>query len=103
MLLFTAEVTISERPKNTYIQVNKTGFLHCVASYNPQLDVTYTWWHGDILVEFEKVFRLGENRYEVWHNPHYIRVSVLHFIHKMPLKTTPDSSHHEELHEEQIQ
>jgi len=45
-----------------------------MASYNPQIDVTYVWYDGNRLVEFEKTFRLGENRYEIWTNPNYMRV-----------------------------
>ena len=71
----TESVTISLPPLTpTNIVVNKTNFLHCVSSYNPQLDVTYVWYHGDQLIEFEKVYRLGENRFQLWKDPHYKRV-----------------------------
>lgn len=56
--------------------VNSSTFMQCMASYNHQIDVTYVWYHGNVLVEFERVYRLGENRYEVWINPHYKRVCI---------------------------
>ncbi len=71
-----ATTTITQAPLDTNINVNASSFLHCVASYNPELDVTYVWYHGDMLVEFERVYRLGENKFLIWYNPHYKRVSV---------------------------
>ncbi len=59
---------------DTSVKLNRTTFVHCMASYNPLLDVTYVWYDGDRVVEFEKIFRLGENRYQLWQNPHYMRV-----------------------------
>ena len=72
---FSATVTISLPPEMNTITVNKTHFVHCVASYEPQLDVTYYWYHSGRLIDFEIIYRLGENRYEIWRNPHYKRVS----------------------------
>lgn len=82
--IFTEQVTISLPPVTTNIVVNKTGFLHCVASFDPKLDLTYTWYQGDMWVEFEKVFRLGENRYQIWRNPHYFRVRTARKVQCMP-------------------
>ena len=79
LLFVPATTSISQGPFDTVIQVNRTAFLHCVASYDPKLDVTYVWYHGNYLIEFEKVFRLGENRYEVWYHPHFRRVGRLKY------------------------
>ncbi len=68
-------MTISLPPEQNTITVNRTHFVHCVASYQPQLDVTYTWYHSERLIDFEIIYRLGENRYEIWRDPHYKRVS----------------------------
>ncbi|ELT90327.1 hypothetical protein CAPTEDRAFT_180331 [Capitella teleta] len=57
-VLSKSTTTLTQPPLDTNIQVNRTNFLSCMASYNPVLDVTYVWYHGDMLVEFEKVFRL---------------------------------------------
>jgi len=37
------------------------------------MDVTYVWYQGDMLIEFEKIYRLGELRYQVWTHPHFRR------------------------------
>ena len=61
--------------------MNSSTFLHCVASYSPEQDVTYVWYHSDILVEFERVYRLGENKFQIWYNPHYKRVR--HYLYNI--------------------
>lgn len=73
---FAATVTISLPPEPNTITVNKTHFVHCVASYQHQLDVTYHWYHSEMLIDFEIIYRLGENKYEIWRNPHYKRVGI---------------------------
>lgn len=65
--------TISQPPIDTNVMINSSTLMQCMASYDHRIDVTYVWHHGNVLVEFERVFRLGENRYEVWLNPHYKR------------------------------
>lgn len=73
-----ATTTISYAPRDTNIRVNGTNILPCMASYDPQMDVTYVWYMGDMLVEFERIDRLGENRFEVWWNPHFKRVGLFY-------------------------
>ena len=69
-----ATTTITYPPQTDAIEVNHTRFLHCVASYDPRLHVTYVWYENDVVIDFELVFRLGEDKYEMWYNPHFKRV-----------------------------
>lgn len=71
----SATVTFMQKPLPATIPVNHTQFLHCYASYDPKLDVTYAWYQGEMFIEFERIYRLGENRYQIWYNPHFKRVS----------------------------
>ena len=66
--------TITQEPFDTTIEVNHTRFLHCIASYDSRLDVTYVWYENKVMIDFELVFRLGEDKYEMWYNPHFKRV-----------------------------
>ena len=47
-----------------------------MASHNPLLDVTYTWYHGTRMIEFQKYFWIGETQYITWYNPYYKRVNI---------------------------
>lgn len=76
MLCAVEETTLARPPDATSIRVNRTRFLHCMASYDEILDVTYTWHQNGQLIEFEKVLRLGENNYQIWRHPYFFRVSV---------------------------
>lgn len=66
--------TITQPPEDLVIEVNRTRFFHCIASYDPRLDVTYVWYENNVQIDFELVFRLGEDKYEMWYNPHFKRV-----------------------------
>ena len=72
---FLDTVAIVEPPRDEVIEVNHTKFLHCIASYDPLVDVTYVWYENDVIIDFELVFRLGEEEYYVWYNPHFKLVS----------------------------
>ena len=67
---------MAQTPMAQVVELNKTTFMGCQASHNPQMDVTYVWYQGDMMIIFIKVFRLGENRYEVWHDPHFKAVRI---------------------------
>ena len=82
----TESTTLSQRPWDTNVYVNHSAFIHCYASYNPTLDVTYTWYQGNMMIEFERIFRLDETRYEVWINPHFKRVSAQIYLYHRPLR-----------------
>lgn len=62
---------MAQNPMAQVVELNKTTFMSCQASHNPQMDVTYVWYQGDMMIIFVKVFRLGENRYEIWNDPHF--------------------------------
>ena len=81
-IVFADETTITLPPRDDTIYVNRSHFLQCYASYNPQLDLTYVWYQNDLLIDFELVFRLGENKYEMWYNPNYRRVSLESYCNK---------------------
>ena len=46
-------MTISRPPENVIVEMNKTAYIMCEASYNPALDLTYTWSHNGKKIDWK--------------------------------------------------
>ena len=72
----TATTKVSYPPRDETILVNETTFLPCEASFNPQLDLTYTWYQNDFLIHFERIRTIGMKVY-IEKDPYFHRVRCL--------------------------
>ncbi|CAD5115430.1 DgyrCDS4405 [Dimorphilus gyrociliatus] len=72
-LTILTTTSIVNPPMDEVVQINKTRFFHCIASHATQLDVTYIWYQGPYMIEFERIYRLGETNFQIWRNPTFKR------------------------------
>ncbi len=81
---------MSYAPRDETVLVNRTTFLPCEVSFNPQLDLTYTWYQNDFLIEFEKVRTIGMNVY-IEKDPYFHRVSTEQLADSLLLSRAADT------------
>ena len=71
-LILLRESSVPYKPEDTTVSVNKTAFLHCEASYDRKLDLTYNWIHNGRPVIFER-FETYSDQIIVVPDPHFAR------------------------------
>ena len=67
-------MTISGPPRQDSVELGKTAFLRCEASYNPVLDITYDWYQNTYKIPFIRIKTLGQDQIYIERDENFRRV-----------------------------